>query len=61
MRQSAVSIMSRSKKRGLVTALDDPSAQLSSLLEIDHPCAERHIADARRVVEVNTNNINKFI
>ncbi|KAL4569269.1 hypothetical protein LXL04_024905 [Taraxacum kok-saghyz] len=51
MRQSAVSIMSRSKKRGLVTALDDLSTQLSSLLEIDHPCAERHIADARRVVE----------
>ncbi|CAH1413938.1 unnamed protein product [Lactuca virosa] len=51
MRQSAVNIMSRSKKKGLVTGLDDLSAQLSSLLEIDHPCAQRHIADARRVVE----------
>lgn len=55
MRQSAVNIMSRSKKKGLVTGLDDLSAQLSSLLEIDHPCAQRHIADARRVVEVTTN------
>lgn len=51
MRQSSVNIMSRSKKRALVTALDDLSGQMSSLLEIDHPCAQRHIADARRVVE----------
>ncbi|KAI3502681.1 hypothetical protein L1887_30905 [Cichorium endivia] len=51
MRQSTVSIMSRSKKRALVTGLEDLSLQLSSLLEIDHPCAQRHIADARRVVE----------
>ena len=52
MRQSSVNIMSRSKKRALVSALDDLSAQMSSLLEVDHPCAQRHIADARRVVEV---------
>ncbi|PWA79783.1 kinesin like protein for actin based chloroplast movement 2 [Artemisia annua] len=51
MRQSSVNIMSRSKKRALVSALDDLSAQMSSLLEVDHPCAQRHIADARRVVE----------
>lgn len=52
MRQSSVNIMSRSKKKALVTALDDLSGQMSSLLEIDQPCAQRHIADARRVVEV---------
>nr|XP_043638712.1 kinesin-like protein KIN-14A isoform X3 [Erigeron canadensis] len=51
MRQSSVNIMSRSKKRALITSLDDLSGQMSSLLEIDHPCAQRHIADARRVVE----------
>lgn len=51
LRQSSVSIMSRSKKKALVTALDDLSGQMSSLLEIDHPCAQRNIADARRVVE----------
>ncbi|XP_071702854.1 kinesin-like protein KIN-14B [Rutidosis leptorrhynchoides] len=51
MRQSSVNIMSRSKKRALVTSLDDLSGQMSSLLDIDHPCAQRHISDARRVVE----------
>lgn len=51
MRQSSVNIMSRSKKKALVSALDGLSAQMSSLLEIDHPCAQRHIADASRVVE----------
>lgn len=51
MRQSSVNIMSRSKKKALVSSLDGLSAQMSSLLEIDHPCAQRHIADASRVVE----------
>ncbi|KAK9064661.1 hypothetical protein SSX86_016043 [Deinandra increscens subsp. villosa] len=60
MRQSSVNIMSRSKKKALVTALDDLSAQLPSLLEIDHPCAQRHIADARRVVESIVEEDDKF-
>ncbi|KVI03211.1 kinesin-like protein KIN-14B [Cynara cardunculus var. scolymus] len=51
MRQSSVNIMSRSKKKALVSSLDGLSGQMSSLLEIDHPCAQRHIADASRVVE----------
>ncbi|KAI3717567.1 hypothetical protein L1987_69269 [Smallanthus sonchifolius] len=50
-RQSSANIMSRSKKKALVTSFDDLSGQLPSLLEIDHPCAQRHIAEARRVVE----------
>ncbi|KAK1423187.1 hypothetical protein QVD17_18482 [Tagetes erecta] len=60
MRQSSVNIMSKSKKSGLVSSLDDLSAQLPSLLEIDHPCAQRHIADARRVVESIVEEDDKF-
>ncbi|MFS8017713.1 putative minus-end-directed kinesin ATPase [Helianthus anomalus] len=59
-RQSSVNIMSRSKKKALITSLDDLSAQLSSLLEIDHPCAQRHIADARRFVESVVEEDDKF-
>ncbi|KAL8229028.1 hypothetical protein R6Q57_013933 [Mikania cordata] len=59
-RQSSVNIMSRSKKKALITSLDDLSGQLPSLLEIDHPCAQRHIADARRVVESIVEEDDKF-
>lgn len=52
MRQSSVSSMSRSKKKAMLASLDELGERMPSLLDIDHPCAQRQIADARRLVEV---------
>lgn len=53
MRQSSVSTLSRSKKKAMLSSLDDLAERMPSLLDIDHPCAQRQIADTRRVVEVH--------
>ncbi|XP_061356772.1 kinesin-like protein KIN-14B isoform X2 [Gastrolobium bilobum] len=50
-RLSSVNIISKSKKRTALASLDELKEQMPSLLEIDHPCAQRHIADACHVVE----------
>ncbi|KAL9328564.1 hypothetical protein ACSQ67_003567 [Phaseolus vulgaris] len=50
-RLSTVNIIEKSKKRTVLGSLDKLTEQMPSLLEIDHPCAQRCIADARRVVE----------
>ncbi|XP_044469860.1 kinesin-like protein KIN-14B [Mangifera indica] len=51
MRQSLVSTLSRSKKKAMLSSLDELAERMPSLLAIDHPCAQRQIADTRRVVE----------
>ncbi|KAB1201915.1 Kinesin-like protein KCA1 [Morella rubra] len=51
MRQSSVSTLSKSKKKAMLAALDELMGRMPSLLDIDHPCAQRNIADARRLVE----------
>ncbi|XP_044501991.1 kinesin-like protein KIN-14B [Mangifera indica] len=51
MRQSSASFLSRSKKKAMLTSLDELAERMPSLLDIDHPCAQRQIADTRRVVE----------
>ncbi|XP_039054067.1 kinesin-like protein KIN-14B [Hibiscus syriacus] len=50
-RQSSVSSMGRSKKKAILASLDELGEQMPSLLDIDHPCAQRQIANARRLVE----------
>ncbi|KAE8725673.1 Kinesin-like protein KCA1 [Hibiscus syriacus] len=50
-RQSSVSSMGRSKKKAILASLDDLGERMPSLLDIDHPCAQRQIANARRLVE----------
>ncbi|TKY58711.1 Kinesin protein KCA1 [Spatholobus suberectus] len=50
-RLSSVNILSKSKKNMMRASLDELAEQMPSLLEIDHPCAQRHIADARHMVE----------
>ncbi|XP_057530999.1 kinesin-like protein KIN-14B [Amaranthus tricolor] len=50
-RQASINSLSKSKKRAMLTSLDELSEQMPSLLEIDHPCALRHIAEARVIVE----------
>ncbi|KAH6823384.1 kinesin like protein for actin based chloroplast movement 1 [Perilla frutescens var. hirtella] len=52
MRQTSVNVLSKSKKRSLLASLDGLSEQMPSLLDIDHPCAQRHISEARYDVEV---------
>ncbi|KAK7407201.1 hypothetical protein VNO78_08913 [Psophocarpus tetragonolobus] len=50
-RLSTVNTIEKSKKRTVLGSLDKLTEQMPSLLEIDHPCAQRYIADARRMVE----------
>lgn len=52
LRQSSVSTLSKSKKKAMLASLDELMERMPSLLDIDHPFAQRQITDARRVVEV---------
>ena len=36
----------------MLSLLEELSDRMPSLLEIDHPCARKHIAEARKAVEV---------
>ncbi|PON84753.1 Kinesin-like protein Kca1/Kca [Trema orientale] len=51
VRRSSVSLLSKSKKKAMLASLDELSERMPSLLNIDHPCAQRHIADARHLIE----------
>ncbi|KAK7317655.1 hypothetical protein RJT34_02074 [Clitoria ternatea] len=47
----SINVLSKSKKKTMLASLDELTEQMPSLLEIDHPCAQRHIADARHMIE----------
>ncbi|RLN11888.1 kinesin-like protein KCA2 [Panicum miliaceum] len=51
MRQSSTRPMRKSKRKSLLESLNDLLAQMPSLLDIDHPCAQKQIMEARKVVE----------
>ncbi|GAB2232119.1 hypothetical protein Drorol1_Dr00011142 [Drosera rotundifolia] len=51
VRQASTSSLSRSRKRAMFESLDELEEQMPSLLDIDHPCAQMQIAEARRLVE----------
>ncbi|XWS41648.1 hypothetical protein CRYUN_Cryun17cG0100400 [Craigia yunnanensis] len=51
IRQSSVSSMSRSKKKAMLASLDELGERMPSLLDIDHPCTQRQIGNARCLVE----------
>lgn len=51
LRQSSVTTLSKSKKKAMLASLDELTERMPSLLNIDHPCAQRNITDARRVIE----------
>uniref|UniRef100_A0A5B6YT68 Putative kinesin-like protein KCA2 n=1 Tax=Davidia involucrata TaxID=16924 RepID=A0A5B6YT68_DAVIN len=51
MKQSSVTTLSRSKKKVMLASLDELAERMPSLLDIDHPCAQRLIVEARRTVE----------
>lgn len=51
--QTSVNSITKSKKRSFLTSLIELSERMPSLLDIDHPCAQRQIIDARRIVEVS--------
>lgn len=51
LRQASGNSLTKSKKRAMLASLDELEERMPSLLEIDHPCAQRQIADARSVVE----------
>ncbi|CAH9088037.1 unnamed protein product [Cuscuta epithymum] len=50
-RQSRVSSLGRSRKKEMIASLDELTEHMPSLLDIDHPCAQKHIEDARRMLE----------
>lgn len=50
-RQASVHVLSKSKKTALLEALDELNERMPSLLDVDHPCAQREIATARQLVE----------
>jgi len=51
-RQASVHVLSKSKKKALLESLDELTERMPSLLDIDHPCAQREIATAHQLVEV---------
>lgn len=51
MRQSSAGKLSKSKKRSMLSSLDELADRMPSLLDIDHPCARKHITEARKAVE----------
>ncbi|XP_017252657.1 kinesin-like protein KIN-14B isoform X2 [Daucus carota subsp. sativus] len=51
-RQSCVIKMVKSKKKVMLASLDELANRMPSLLDIDHSCARRHIAEARHAVEL---------
>ncbi|KAL8127516.1 hypothetical protein AgCh_014432 [Apium graveolens] len=51
-RQSRVSKIVRSKKKVMLASLDELADRMPSLLDIDHSCARKHIAEARQTVEL---------
>ncbi|VAI72037.1 unnamed protein product [Triticum turgidum subsp. durum] len=51
IKQSSTRPLRKSKKKALLESLDDLLAQMPSLLDIDHPCAQKQITDARNAVE----------
>ncbi len=60
MRQSSARPLRKSKKKALLESLDDLLAQMPSLLDVDHPCAQKQIMEARKVVEVCILNVGIF-
>ncbi|CAK9158055.1 unnamed protein product [Ilex paraguariensis] len=51
MRQASVNTLSKSTKKVMLASLDELAERMPSLLDIDHPCAQKHIAEARCTVE----------
>ncbi|KAG8373431.1 hypothetical protein BUALT_Bualt11G0023600 [Buddleja alternifolia] len=60
VRQTSVNVLSKSKKRSMLASLDELSERMPSLLDIDHPCAQRHIAEARDAVESTSEEDDKI-
>ncbi|CAH8280901.1 unnamed protein product [Arabidopsis lyrata] len=50
-RQGSVHVLSKSKKKALLESLDELNERMPSLLDVDHPCAQREIDTAHQLVE----------
>ncbi|PHU30979.1 Kinesin-like protein KCA2 [Capsicum chinense] len=51
MRQFSVNTLGKSRKKAMLAFLDELAERMPSLLDIDHPYAQRHIEEARHAVE----------
>lgn len=52
LRLSSVNSLSKTKKKAMLSTIDELGDRMPSLLDIDHPCAQRQIMEARHTVEV---------
>lgn len=59
-RHASINSLSKSKKRAMLTSLDELAEQMPSLLDIDHPCAQRQISEARSIVESAVEEEDRF-
>ncbi|KAK1287527.1 Geminivirus Rep-interacting motor protein [Acorus calamus] len=51
VRQASVSSLTKNNKKKMLASLQELSERMPSLLDVDHPCAQKQIADAHRLVE----------
>ncbi|KAK1263213.1 Geminivirus Rep-interacting motor protein [Acorus gramineus] len=51
VRQASVSSLTKNNKKKMLASLQELSEWMPSLLDVDHPCAQKQIADAHRLVE----------
>ncbi|XP_078433642.1 kinesin-like protein KIN-14L [Wolffia australiana] len=51
MKYSSAHSLTKSKKKSLLSSLNELSEQMPSLLDIDHPCAQKEITEARQAIE----------
>ncbi|CAA2967651.1 kinesin KCA2 [Olea europaea subsp. europaea] len=51
VKQCSAKVLSKSKKKSMLASLDELAERMPSLLDVDHPCAQRHIAEARHALE----------
>ncbi|KAM3250625.1 hypothetical protein P3L10_004695 [Capsicum annuum] len=54
MSQSSMNTLDKSRKKAMLASLAELSERMPSLLDIDHPCAQRHIKEARHAFEVRS-------
>lgn len=60
MKQCSAKVLSKSKKKSMLASLDELTERMPSLLDIDHPCAQRHIAEARHALESTSEEDDQF-
>ena len=56
LKHSSANSLTTAKKKSLLSSLNELWEQMPSLLDIDHPCAQKEISEARQAIEVIQRN-----